>query len=108
VILARTQRSRRPDYTGTRFTLYLRTGSLAYANATYDHAVGWCYRAQGFGAPDKPGYRNTFDIQRELRETGVCEVKGSYAISEKIAEPMRSASLALTAARILQIAHHFE
>lgn len=93
----------------TRFNLYNEDGTLAHERASFNHATGWLYRAQGWHAEDRPDYVGVFTVQKALRNSGQYGVAGLFAISTAATGgTYTSAAVAHEAARCLRIAGHFD
>jgi hypothetical protein len=72
-----------------KFNLYV-GHTLRYEGVGFNHATGWVYRAQGFGAPDRDDYVSVFEVQAALRD-GFARIGRTCAIEQSDLYVVRNA-----------------
>jgi len=97
-------------YSRGTFNLYGRGGRLVYESVSFEHATGWCFRAQPFGVEPE---HSVFEIQAALREGGYCRIGetdwDAVAIADRATHgAMKNLAYAEEARRLVRSAGHFE
>lgn len=90
-----------------RWTLWENVGGryqLVHENATFNHTLGFLYRAQRFGQATL----NVFDIQRTLRQDSGCRVRARLAIRNDWAKEWRSREIAREAFHVMDTAGTYD